>query len=84
MNKIIKLYADWCGPCKVLESNLQLANIPHESVDIQSEEGCDIVNKDKVRTVPTLILVDDEGNVLKKHSGLLSVQELKEFCNEIN
>ena len=84
MNKIIKLYADWCGPCKVLESNLQLANIPHESVDIQSEEGGDIVDKYKVRTVPTLILMDDEGNVLKKHSGLLSVQELKEFCNEIN
>ena len=84
MNKIIKLYADWCGPCKVLESNLQLANIPHESIDIQSEEGCDIVDKYKVRTVPTLILVDNEGNVLKKHSGLLSVQELKEFCNEAN
>lgn len=82
MNKIIKLYADWCGPCKVLESNLQLANIPHESVDIQSEEGCNIVDKCKVRTVPTLILMDDEGNVLKKHSGLLNVQELKEFCNE--
>ena len=84
MNKIIKLYADWCGPCKVLESNLQLANIPHESINIQSEEGSDIVDKYEVRTVPTLILMDDEGNVLKKHSGLLNVQELKEFCNENN
>lgn len=44
-----------CGPCKVLESNLQ-----------------------------PLILVDDEGNVVKRHSGLLGVQELKEFCNETN
>lgn len=32
--------------------------------------------------VPTLILVDDEGNVVKRHSGLLGIQELKEFCNE--
>ena len=80
--KVLKIYSKTCGPCKVLENNLQLAGIPHESVDIQSEEGCDIVDKYKVRTVPTLILVDDEGNVLKKHSGLLSVQELKEFCNE--
>ena len=28
--------------------------------------------------------VDDDGNVVKKHSGLLNIQELKEFCNEIN
>lgn len=41
-------------------------------------------NKYEVRTVPTLILVDDEGNVVKRHSGLLGVQELKEFCNEAN
>lgn len=38
----------------------------------------------EVRAVPTLILVDDEGNVVKRHSGLLGVQELKEFCNEAN
>ena len=35
-----------------------------------------------IRTVPTLILVDDEGNVVKRHSGLLGIQELKEFYNE--
>lgn len=38
----------------------------------------------KIQTVPTLILVDDEGNVVKRHSGLLGVQELKEFYNETN
>lgn len=82
MNKIIKLYADWCGPCKVLESNLQLANIPHESVDVQSIQGEEIVAKYEVKTVPTLLLVDEEGKVIKRHTGLLRVQELKEFCNE--
>ena len=68
----------------MLENNLQLAGIPHESVDVQSIQGEDIVDKYEVKTVPTLILVDDEGNVLKKHSGLLNVQELKEFYNETN
>ena len=45
-------------------------------------QGEDIVSKYEIRTVPTLILVDDEGNVVKRHNGLLGVQELKEFCNE--
>ena len=47
-------------------------------------QGEDIAPKYEIRTVPTLILVDDEGNVVKRHSGLLGVQELKEFCNETN
>ncbi len=82
--KVLKIYSRTCGPCKVLESNLQLAGIPHESVDVQSIEGENIVDKYEVRAVPTLILIDDEGNVMKRHTGLLGVQELKEFCNETN
>lgn len=60
--KVLKIYSRTCGPCKVLESNLQLAGIPHESIDVQSIQD----------------------NVVKRHSGLLGVQELKEFCNETN
>lgn len=80
--KVLKIYSRTCGPCKVLENSLQLAGIPHESVDVQSIQGEDIAAKYEVRTVPTLILVDDEGNIVKRHNGLLGVQELKEFCNE--
>ena len=80
--KVIKIYSRSCGPCKVLENNLQLANISHESIDVQSAEGYDAVTKYDVKTVPTLLLVDDNDNVVKKHTGILGVQELKRFCNE--
>lgn len=80
--KVLKIYSRTCGPCKVLENNLQLANIPHESIDVESIQGEDIIAKYEIRTVPTLILVDDEGKVIKRHTGLLGIQELKEFCNE--
>lgn len=42
--KLIKLYADWCGPCKVLEKMLKDHNIEHESVNIDSpdDEGLSI------------------------------------------
>lgn len=82
--KVLKIYSRTCGPCKVLENNLQLAGIPHENIDVQSIEGEDVVSKYKVTTVPTLIIVDDEGNAVKRHNGLLGVQELKEFCNEVS
>lgn len=80
--KVIKIYSRSCGPCKVLENNLQLANIPHESIDAQSAEGYDAVIRYDVKTVPTLLLVDDNDNVVKKHTGILGVQELKRFYNE--
>ena len=80
--KVLKIYSKTCGPCKVLENNLQLAGIPHESVDVRSAQGEEIVAKYEVKTVPTLLLVDEEGKVIKRHTGLLRVQELKEFCNE--
>ena len=80
--KVSKIYSRTCGPCKVLESNPQLAGIPHKSIDVQSIEGENIIDKYEVRAVPTLILIGDEGNVMKRHTGLLGVQELKEFCNE--
>lgn len=80
--QVLKIYSRTCGPCKVLENNLQLANVPHESIDIESIQGEDIIAKYEIRTVPTLILVDEDGKVIKRHTGLLGVQELKEFCNE--
>ena len=80
--KVLKIYSGTCGPCKTLESNLKLAGIPHERTDVQSVEGYDVIVRYEVRTVPALILADDEGNVVKRHSGLSGVQELKELCNE--
>ena len=67
---------------KILESNLQVAGIPRESIDIQSAEGHNVVAKYGIRIVSTLILIDDKRNIVKRHSGLLGIQELKEFCNE--
>ena len=77
--KLVKVYSETCGPCKVLERNLQDANIEHKSIDFLTDEGEEFVNKYDVRSVPTLLLLDDNDNLLKKHSGLLNVEELKEF-----
>ena len=34
MKKVVKLYADWCGPCKVLERMMRDLDIKHENVNI--------------------------------------------------
>lgn len=77
--KLLKIYSDTCGPCKVLEKNLQLANIEHESLNISSEQGEEIVDKYDVRAVPTLILLNDNNEVIKKHTGVMNIEDLKKF-----
>ena len=39
MKKVVKLYADWCGPCKVLERMMRDLDIKHENVNIDSPDG---------------------------------------------
>ena len=40
------------------------------------------VDKKTKSNIIQCFIVDEEGKVIKRHTGLLRVQELKEFCNE--
>lgn len=80
--RLVKIYSQTCGPCKVLERILNNANIEHESIDINSEEGGEMIEKYDIRAVPTLLLLDKEGEMLNKHVGVLNVEDLKKFVNE--
>lgn len=80
--RLIKLYSNSCGPCKVLENNLKQANIEHENVLVASDKGEELVEKYNVRNIPTLLLLDDNNNLIKKFTGILTPDKLKEFCQE--
>ena len=82
--KLIKIYSKTCGPCKVLEKNLVESGVKYDSVDVASEEGEDLTETYGVRAVPTLLLVDDNGTLISKHVGILSVEGIKSFVNENN
>lgn len=80
--RLVKIYSQTCGPCKALERILNNANIEHESIDINSQEGGEMIEKYDIRAVPTLLLLDKEGEMLNKHVGVLNVEDLKKFVNE--
>ena len=54
--KIIKLYANWCGPCKVVEQTLLDLGIEHESINIESDEGDELASKYSIRSIPALFI----------------------------
>lgn len=83
--KVIKLYTPWCGPCKVLENMLIDNNIEHESVNIESAEGEELAAKYGVRAVPTMLVFDENNNLLRKKTGIpASSEDLTKFVYEAN
>lgn len=79
--KIIKFYSDTCGPCKVLDSNLKRAGIKYESINANDDENDVLVEKYKIRAVPTLIK-EDNGVEIARHVGIMTEEQLKHWCNE--
>lgn len=82
--KIIKIYSDTCGPCKVLDNNLKAVGIPYESLNIASAEAEDIIEKYEIRSVPTLLAFNNDGELHSKNVGVVGVDYLKSLFDEIS
>lgn len=77
--KLLKLSAEWCQPCKSLSKTISESNLPVQVEEVDIDEHPDVAAKHLVRGVPTLILLNDEGNVLKRHTGAMNKAQLAEF-----
>ena len=58
--KILKFSAFWCQPCKALTKTLQSVNLDgFELQEVDIEENQVLAAKYGIRTVPTMVMVDD-------------------------
>ena len=82
MQKIIRFTASWCQPCKALASILEEIDtkIPIEVVDIDVHQ--EVAIEFGIRGVPTLVKVDENGNVTGRMVGVKAKNLVEEFIND--
>ena len=79
MRKVLRFTASWCQPCKALAGIIEQVKttMPIEVIDI--DENTEMAVKYGVRSVPTLIIVDELGNAKEKMIGLKAKNLVEEF-----
>lgn len=81
MNKVLRFTATWCGPCKFLAESLSRVEttVPITIVDVDEQPV--LAAKYGIRSVPTMVLVDDNGNAIKTLNGVQTTEVLREWLN---
>ena len=81
MKKILYFTAAWCGPCRALAPRMEklAGQINYEKIDIDSNQDLSI--KYGIRSVPSLVLVDENGNELSRLVGVSSDDKILNFYN---
>ena len=79
--KVLKFYADWCGPCKtyapIFEKVVTDTKIEYENVNIDTDTSA-LAAKYSIRSIPATVFLQEDGSFTKE-VGLLSEDKLKQL-----
>jgi thioredoxin 1 len=82
MNKVLRFTATWCGPCKMLSESLSRieTTVPIDVIDVDEQPV--LAAKYGIRSVPTLVMVDEDGNATKTLTGNQTAEVLRKWLND--
>lgn len=78
--KAIKFWAAWCGPCKALSSILEGVDLVNVNID-EDPEGLSI--KYRIRSIPTIVFVDEKDEELGRKTGIIEKKEYEETLKSL-
>ena len=80
--KFYKFYADWCGPCRILTTMLNKAQIEYEPINVDNNEK--LVNKYNIKTIPVFMAIKDDGTEIDRFVGVKSADAIKQWIDSLN
>ena len=88
LKKVMKFSAPWCAPCKTLApifheitTEEKYKDLEFYDVDIEEDEKM-YTEKYAIRSVPTIVLADENGESIKKIIGLLPKEKIEKEIDE--
>lgn len=76
--KVLKFQAEWCGPCKMLSKTLEsYTDVEIQEIDIDKDQ--EVAIRYGIRGVPTVVLLDDSGNELRRKVGMMMLNDFEKF-----
>jgi thioredoxin 1 len=77
-------YADWCGPCKTQDPILEeleedWGDVSFEKINVDEEQ--DVANEYQVRSLPTLIVENDNG-IVERFVGVTQREDLEDALQQ--
>jgi thioredoxin 1 len=83
--KVLKFGASWCGPCTTMEPIIkkvisEIKDINLISIDVDKEP--DTAREYGIKSIPALVLLDNENKIIKSLIGSASTDQIKKFLSK--
>ena len=78
--KLLQFKAVWCNPCKqqTKEFKENPVDVELEAIDVD-EDDKDLATKYSIRSIPTMVLVGDNDEVINRWTGVTKSSTINEF-----
>ena len=80
---VLYFTATWCGPCKMFKPTVQAVSaetgVSINYIDVDQQQ--DMAQRYSVSSVPTII-VENDGNVVYRNSGVMSKPQLTHVLSQ--
>ena len=86
----VDFYATWCGPCKAMERNVfsdkrigDYFNDNFISYKVDADgQGSHIAAIYDIKSLPTLLFLDGNGEILARHNSAIGISQLKSLAQQ--